>query len=421
MIHPRWFPYMDFARSAALGARWTLTQSGMPAAPVEVLGGRPLADLSHPAEHAAPALRRRLAELLGADERLLLLALGASGGMHLAAEAFFGPGTRVLVETPSYDPLRALPERMGAEVRLLERRASRGWAFDLAEAERLAAGAPGPCHVFATNSHNPTGAVLGAAEVRALAALAARSGGALVCCEVYMEFAAPGERVHAALLAPNAISIGSLTKAYGLGPLRAGWLLLGEGLAAERERLEDLAHLDQVDPPTPALAAALNALDHLPELTARIRAVERDCRPLALRWLARHRDWECAAPRLGITAFPRLAPADAVDAPGAARALARYLREVHEVGVVPGDYFDAPGHLRLGFGLAPAALAEALERLDRGLEGWRALDPAMRASLRPAIAPAAAPRRHPLAPMDAGDAGQAGDAGHDSERATRRC
>lgn len=387
---------MFWAHGEAVRSPWCLSQSGMPAAPLHVLEGRSLADLSHADQSAQPELRRRLAALLDVEESRILLTLGASGGMQLAAQALFRPSTRVLAETPSYDPLRALPAWLGAEVRLLERRAERGFTFDMAEAERLASGASGPCHVFITNSHNPSGALLPAAELAALAAVAARRHGVLVSCEVYMEFASARERVHAALVAPNAISIGSLTKAYGLGPLRVGWCILGEDLAAEREHFVDLTYLGHVDPPTPALVAALNALDHLDELVRRLREVERESKPRMASWLAQRAGLACVAPRLGITAFPRLAPADEIDAPGAARALARFLQQAHQVDVVPGDFFDRPGHLRLGFGLPPATLDGALERLGRGLDAWRGLDARQRAGYRVQAARTAAPRLHPL-------------------------
>src|SRR5678815_495434 len=116
------------------------------------------------------------------------------------------------------------------------------WQLDVERAGRLLQSRSRPAHVFLANPHNPTGAFEGAGAMSRLADLAASRGGVLVSCEVYMEFARPAERVHAALLAPNAVSIGSLTKAYGLGALRVGWILLGEEIASEREALVDMSY-----------------------------------------------------------------------------------------------------------------------------------------------------------------------------------
>jgi aspartate/methionine/tyrosine aminotransferase len=187
----------------------------------------------------------------------------------------------------------------------------------------------------------------------------------LVSCEVYMEMARPEQRVHAFALAPNAVSIGSLTKAYGLGPLRIGWILLGEGLAGEIESLRDLAYLAYVDPPTAALRGGLAALERLAELTAPLRRVERESRPLLERWLRESARVESTLPAIGLVAFPRVRGVEDT------RALQRWLAREHEIDVVPGEFFGRAGHLRVGCGLPPATLAPALERLEDALAAYR--------------------------------------------------
>jgi aspartate/methionine/tyrosine aminotransferase len=355
---------MFWAHSEAVRSPWCLSQSGMPAPPRELFAGLDLAQFGHPEIEAAPKLRARLSELYGLPPERILLVPGASGGMHLAALRWFRPGSRVASETPSYEPLRALPGFCGADWRPLERRRELNWHFDLGATDRLLAGAR-PGHVFVTNSHNPTGARLDAAEIAALAGSAERAGGVLVCCEVYMEFAAPAKRVHAFQVAPNAVSIGSVTKAYGLGALRVGWMLLGEGLAAERDLLLDCAYLGWVDPPTPTVLAARHALEHLPELVQPILRVEREAAPILREWLAQTPGIDCVPPELGITAFPRIVGVDDT------RALSRYLQQQHQVDVVPGEFFGAPGHLRIGCGVPPETLREGLRRLALGIEVFR--------------------------------------------------
>jgi aspartate/methionine/tyrosine aminotransferase len=244
---------------------------------------------------------------------------------------------------------------------VVARRRDRGWQLDLeAVAERAGTGG-GPTHLFFTTPHNPTGAVTAADDLVRLAAIAAERGGVLVSNEVYMEFAQPEERVHAFALAPNAISIGSLTKAYGLGSLRVGWMILGEGLRDEKERLTDYTYVTYVDPPTVALRAAGAALDNIPGLLAPLRELERTSRPLLARWLAECElvDGECG--RFGLHAFPRVLGVD--DTAG----LAEHLAHDHGVDVVPGEHFGAPGHVRLGWGVPPATLEPALERLEQGI------------------------------------------------------
>jgi aspartate/methionine/tyrosine aminotransferase len=353
---------MRFARTSALRSPWCLSQSGMPAPPAELLGPLPL-DLAHPEVEAAPRLRARLAELYGLEPERVLLTVGASSAMQLAAMRWLRAGARVLVESPAYEPLLALPRQFGAGLLELRRDFERGFALDNGAAHTRGRG---PLHAILTNPHNPSGALSSAAEIAELAGLLAAQGGVLVSCEVYMEFARPEQRVHAFALAPNAISIGSLTKAYGLGSLRVGWMLLGSGLSAERTALEDLQHLGAVDPATLSLRAALAALARLEPLAARVRAVEHESLPLLAHWLRTTPGVRGPAPALGLTAFPR------IEGVRDTLALAARLQERQQVDVVPGEYFGWPGHLRIGAGVPPETLREALARLARGLAEARA-------------------------------------------------
>ncbi|MEO6709823.1 MAG: pyridoxal phosphate-dependent aminotransferase [Planctomycetota bacterium] len=362
-----YFPYMVFARTRAQLARHCLTQSGMPtpaASEFELNGPTRAIDAGYAGAQALPEFEARIAAMLGVDPSRVIATLGATGGMHLAAWRFFGPGTRVASETPSYEPLRALPQAFGAETVLVERDPAAGWRLDPARVRRALAGAERG-HVFLTNSHNPTGALMSGQEIAALAREAERSRGVLVCCEVYLEFAELGERTPAFQVAPNTISISSLTKAYGLGGLRLGWIVLGEGLAGERASIMDLAYLTYVDLPTPALRAGVLALDQLQSLRGPLERVRRQSRPLFLKWLAGTAELRSSEPALGLTAFPEVVGvADT-------QALAAHLLERFDVGVVPGEFFGRAGHLRVGFAQEPARLEQALSQLREGIRAYR--------------------------------------------------
>ena len=358
------FPYMFWAHEESFTAPYSLAQSGMPIPdlPGFSLGGVEL--FGYPTVEAQPAFEAAVARLFGVEPGRVLATIGASGGMHLAAQRWFR-GATVLVETPSYEPLRVLPERAGGRVVPLRRRLEAGWEVDLDEVRRFAAEVDGPCHLMLTNPHNPTGQVTSSETLQALAAAIEPTGGVLVVCEAYMEYAPRNEdRVHAPLLAQNAVGISTLTKAYGLGALRAGWMLLGEGLSSERSHLVDLHYLTWVDPPTPSLVAGTKALERLDELMQPIRTIEAESQPHLHRWLRGSSLVESTVPPFGILSFPRIRGVEDT------RALATFLAERFEVGVVPGEAFDAPGHLRVACGVPEATMVEALVRLEAGLQSW---------------------------------------------------
>ena len=359
------FPYMAWAHAEAFRSPYCLAQSGMPTPDLAGLAPSDGELLAWPAQEALPAFEARVAELFGLAPERVLATLGGSGAMLVVAARWFGPGATVLAERPRYQPLGALPRLFGSGLADLERALERGWRVDVDEVARAARRARGPLHVFLTNPHNPSGAVLDAATVGSLARAIEPTGGVLASCEAYMEFARPAERVHAALLAPNALSIGTLSKAYGLGALRTGWILLGEGLVEERAALVDRAYLAWIDPPSASLWAARRALEQLDRLTAALRRVEAEARPHLARWLERSRSVEGLVPPFGILSFPR------VRGVSDTRALQRFLAAEWGVDVVAGEDFAAPGYLRVCCGVPEATLVEALRRLEDGLVAWR--------------------------------------------------
>ena len=160
------------------------------------------------------------------------------------------------------------------------------------------------------------------------------------------------------------MSIGSLTKAYGLGALRIGWCILGEGVVELRQDLVDRANLIGLDLPTPCLRAARAALDHLPELLQPLLRIQSTSRPILERWLASSERVEGIIGALTPFAFPRILGVDDT------RALARHLAREVAVDAVPGEFFGAPGHLRLGYAVPEATLIDALDRLDRGIASF---------------------------------------------------
>lgn len=360
------FPYMVWAHTHSFRTPYPLTQSGMPMADPQFLDALGRLDIDHPSRSALPELEAAIARRYGVDRSRVIVTLGASGAMYLAAARWFRSGSRVVVDVPSYEPFRALPRFFGAETIGYERRLDERWRIDPERVRALLARGSGPGHVFLANPHNPTGVLLDRSEIAALAREAGRVGGNLVACDIYMEYL-PKERCAWAFeAAPNAVTLGSLTKAYGLGALRIGWIVLGEGLAAERDHLVDAAYLTYVDPPTATMRAATAAFARLPELLAPLRVVERDSRPIWAKWLVATDGIECVVPDHGIIAFPRVAGvADTLD-------LAEFLVREHQVDVVPGEFFGMPGHVRVGCGLPPEQLTEGLARLARGIRAYRA-------------------------------------------------
>ena len=112
----------------------------------------------------------------------------------------------------------------------------------------------------------------------------------------------------------------------------------------------------------PAERLSLLAFEYLDRLAARARSILDPNLGLVRAFLGARRDLAWVEPGGGTTLFPRLrGAADA--APFVER-----LASAHDTGVVPGHFFQAPAHFRLGFCGRREELEEGLRRLQRALD-----------------------------------------------------
>jgi aspartate/methionine/tyrosine aminotransferase len=155
------------------------------------------------------------------------------------------------------------------------------------------------------------------------------------------------------------VSLGSLTKVYGLGETRIGWAVGDPGLVHRASRVNDFG---VVNGPYIAERIGALALERRTRLLARARSILHRNRPVLDRFLRESPALELIPPAGGLVAFPRLRGIEDTSA-FAARAL-----KERGVCVVPGEFFGAPGHIRIGIGARDARrLAEGLRRLREAI------------------------------------------------------
>jgi hypothetical protein len=192
-----------------------------------------------------------------------------------------------------------------------------------------------------------------------MAAMLARVKGYLLVDEVYLECLFRGRPESCVHAGPNVLTTNSLTKAYGLDGLRAGWILGPAALITRAGRINDLMTNNSV------AAGELMALAAFKNL----RAIDRRAHGLLDPNLARLRTFlgretrlRAFAPEGGNVAFARL-PAFIDSNQLADRLLVRY-----STLVVPGRFFESPRHIRVSFGCRPSLLARGLANISRALD-----------------------------------------------------
>lgn len=347
------FPYLDFARDhLAFDPAHHLGLSGVRTpdeATCATLGVPPL-----PVNAQATAeLRAALTARYGVPAEEIHLAAGTSHA-NFAAYLALARGGRVAVEQPAYQALRAIPALLDIETTRFARDPQRGWALDEASLRTAARG----CDlIVVTDLHNPTGRRLDEAAFALLADVAEQEDALVLVDEVYAAFDVPRTHGTARHRGPRFVTTNSLTKVWGLGELRAGWIF------AEPEHVERIAALDDlVHPmlPSVCLMAGARALAadeaHLADVRARARAGS----DLVDAWVTAHGlSW--ARPHAGISGLVRIGAGDAGDR------LAAHAESAHGVHVVPGSFFEAPEYVRVSFDLPAPQLQAALDVLAQAL------------------------------------------------------
>ena len=352
-------PYMQFAKLRS-AAKYSLAASGVPGYPLAEL---PVTleqlEINGPTLYRVRLLKERLAQRFGVTPDCVVLAAGTSMANYLAFAATLEPGDEALVEHPTYELLPSTLQYLGASVRYFERRLEHDFRVDPEEVARQMT--PRTRLIALTNLHNPSGALIDEATLRAVGEIASKAGARVLVDEVYLEALYEQRPAAAIHLGEQFLVTSSLTKAFGLSGLRCGWVLAPRELA---ERMWHINDLHGVNAAFPADLLSVIALDNLDPVVHRAKKILDANRPVMNAFLRSRADLECFIPEFGTVAFPRLKS-------GKVEELDHLAREKYETSFVPGSYFDMPQHFRIGIGGEPEMTITALARLSAAMDETR--------------------------------------------------
>ncbi len=305
-----------------------------------------------------PLLRREIASLYsGIEPDDVLVFAGAEEGIFSLVNVLLGPGDHAIVTWPGYQSLYEIARATGADVTLHELREDAGWGLDLDLLRRQVT--PSTRLIVVNAPHNPTGMQPDPATFDGLVAIAEEAGAHLLMDEVYrfLEFDEDDRLPAGADAMARGISLGVMSKSFGMAGLRIGWLATRDrDLLARCASFKDYT---TICASAPSEILALIGLRARETVLARSRGIvsanlERldgffDAWPDRFSWVR---------PRAGSIGFPRLTvPGITIDD------WATGLVEAEGVLLLPGTQFGYGGnHFRLGFGRTD--LPQALERLE---------------------------------------------------------
>jgi histidinol-phosphate aminotransferase len=198
-------------------------------------------------------LRQTLAERAGVSLDEILLGLGSSEIIDLAARVLLRAGVQGLTSEGTYAPFSVAIRASGAEL-VLE--PQRNFAFDLKAMARAIT--PKTAVIYLANPNNPTGSTFGREELDEF--LAAVPDGVLVVLdEAYIHYAVSmglRDSVEAYNQRKNLLILRTFSKVYGLAGLRIGFAIGRPELITAMNKLRTPFNTSGV-----AQAAALAALD----------------------------------------------------------------------------------------------------------------------------------------------------------------
>jgi aminotransferase len=294
--------------------------------------------------------------------REMVITVGVSQALAAAMAAVVDPGDEVVVAEPTYVAYTPDIIFAGGRPVLVSCRPEDGWQLDPDAVE--AAITPRTKVLFLGFPNNPTGAVLDADHIRALAAIAERHDLLVISDEIYDRLAY-GDHVHEAFSAlpgmrERTILLGGFSKSHAMTGWRVGYA------CAPADLLEGIIKVHQywiMSAPTMSQDAALAGLIH----------AEADVERMVAEYDRRRRMFVAGLERIGL---PTVEPRGAFYAFPDIRASGldsdefceRLLHE-QQVAVVPGQAFgpSGEGYVRASIATAYEDLEEALVRIERFL------------------------------------------------------
>jgi aspartate/methionine/tyrosine aminotransferase len=357
---------------------WNVAESGVQPLRVSELIAGPAnhvalleLDLGYPQTNGTVELRETIAGMYdGATPEHVQVTNGGSEANCILLMRLIQPGDEIVFLTPNYMQAAGLARGLGATVRpwrLRETAADRAiaaefaefadprtlkWAVDLNELRALVT--PKTRAILLCNPNNPTGARLDAPTLDDICRIASTVGAWVVDDEIYRGAEREAEDTPTVWgRYERAVVSSGLSKAYGLPGLRIGWIVAPPELVADLWSIHDYTTIAPGGINDRLARIALEP-SRRASLLARTRGIIRANYPIVRRWIECQEGLSHIPPDAGAIAFIRHTH------PFRSSELAERLRAERSVLLVPGDYFDLDGYLRIGFGSDPKHLESAL-------------------------------------------------------------
>jgi len=288
------------------------------------------------------ALKEHLAWQYGVEPERIVITSGASMANFIVMTHLLRKGDSVMVESPTYRPLvDAVKAIIEKDAIPFHRRRENRYRIDL-DSEDIEQYKPKL--LVMTNPHNPTGMFDKLETISEVAERMDRYGGTVLVDEIFLPFVQGGERMSAAAFDPRVIISGSLTKVWGLGGLRIGWIIAPEELAYQL--VKNLNYMTVLLPFVTEYIShkILTDADLNGRLLGKAREHSKQNRGIVTKFMSKHPDFVYTEPDAGVITSVHFR-----DGRSSGQLYEELIRS-HNCYVAPGRMFGADDSFRLGFG-----------------------------------------------------------------------
>ncbi|MBR6729306.1 MAG: aminotransferase class I/II-fold pyridoxal phosphate-dependent enzyme [Clostridia bacterium] len=296
-------------------------------------------------------------------EKEILVSVGGSEAIDLCVRALVNPGDEVLVPEPSFVCYKPCAILAGATpVPIVTKNED---AFKLTAEALRAAITPKTKLLVLPYPNNPTGGIMKREELEEIAKVLRETNVFVLSDEIYGELTYGLNHTSIASLPgmrERTVVVNGFSKSYAMTGWRLGWA------AAPREIMQQMLKIHQyaiMCSPTASQYAAIEAIKNGDEDIARMREEYNYRRKVIVEGF-RKMGLSCFEPEGAFYVFPSVSVTGL-----SSDAFAEKLLRSEKIAVVPGTAFgdSGEGFIRCSYAYSIASINEALERIDRFVNG----------------------------------------------------
>lgn len=288
---------------------------------------------------AYPELKALISSIYGYKEDDILITTGSNEGLFLIYLALLEKGRNTIVESPTYPPLFLIPKSLNYNLNKFTRKYDERFELPFKKIKNLIT--PKTTLITISNPNNPTSTIIDKKDIKKLIDIAEEKNTFVLCDEVYHDFAFDDKKPTAYDLGDNTIIVGSLTKYYGLGGIRIGWVASKSNIL---DSIRKLRNLCTITPSSLSQHIGAIALERKQRFDKRNEKILKKNRPIIREWITDSPKIEGHLPTFGNMAFLKVKEDISI------KNLSEKLADKYNTLIAPGEFFGDNNCFRLAFG-----------------------------------------------------------------------